>query len=537
MSIDSTNGNDETAWDEARRMLELELRKVRSEASAARLDARAAEIEWAVRRLQADQSSCNASSRPDQADDPETAKSPAIDTEDGNDAPIHVHRFASWNDVRSVMTTATAGIEPVRDRMARLDQPIVRCDDPHPNVARPRFFDSDDPATDDNDGDRSDQEELHIEEIHDAEEMQDNAEAEVAEPAIGVLAFGELEDQATDRSPEAAAIAFSEAVAFSKSIGDNVSSDVAAEPGKQKKPLALFASAVVHVAVLLLLGTVGLQVHEAKDQVALSASAASGEEVAMESFSIESIDQPEPETEITEPIPAETEYEVSPIGEFKASDFAVDAVVSPVSAIAKSMSQSITDESTATPMTLDTVSDSKMKFCGVEGGGNHFVYLVDSSGSMGDGFESARRELLASIDLLSPDQRFYVVFFDSKPDFMRISDPSVDESRSVYATADNKAALRRWAMRISKDRGKAPYDPLRFALELRADVIFLLSDGEFPEGIPKLLKEENRIENLFGETKPISIVHTIGYFSEEGASIMKRIASQNGGQYRHVPKP
>ena len=188
-------------------------------------------------------------------------------------------------------------------------------------------------------------------------------------------------------------------------------------------------------------------------------------------------------------------------------------------------------------MELKSDSVSKMKFCGVEGGGNHFVYLVDSSGSMGDGFESARRELLGSIDLLSPDQRFYVVFFDADPDFMRISNPGVDEPRSVYATADNKAALRRWAMRIKMDRGKAPYDPLRFALGLKADVIFLLSDGEFPEGIPKLLKEENRVENLFGESKPISILHTISYFSEEGASIMKRMASQNSGQYRYVPKP
>ena len=57
-------------------------------------------------------------------------------------------------------------------------------------------------------------------------------------------------------------------------------------------------------------------------------------------------------------------------------------------------------------------------------------------------------------------------------------------------------------MRISMDRGRAPYDPLRFALGLKPDVIFLLSDGEFPQGIENLLKEENKVENLFGESHP-----------------------------------
>ena len=56
-------------------------------------------------------------------------------------------------------------------------------------------------------------------------------------------------------------------------------------------------------------------------------------------------------------------------------------------------------------------------------------------------------------------------------------------------------------MRIEMDRGRAPYEALRFALQLRPDVIFLLSDGEFPQGIEDLLREENKVENLFGNSK------------------------------------
>ena len=77
-----------------------------------------------------------------------------------------------------------------------------------------------------------------------------------------------------------------------------------------------------------------------KTKLRLSASAASSEETAMESFSIESIDQPELETEVTEPTPAETEYEVSPIGEFKATDFSTDAMANPISSMAAAMSSS-----------------------------------------------------------------------------------------------------------------------------------------------------------------------------------------------------
>ena len=156
---------------------------------------------------------------------------------------------------------------------------------------------------------------------------------------------------------------------------------------------------------------------------------------------------------------------------------------------------------------------------------------------MGDGFQSARAELLASIDALDADQRFYVIFFDANSDYMRLTRTDQNDSSSVMASAKNKVSLRRWAMSITMDNGKAPYEPLRFALDLKPDAIFLLSDGEFPAGIEQLLSRRNRVENVFGEARRISIVHTINYHSTEGESRMRRIAQQNGGTYRHVPKP
>src|SRR5690606_10371339 len=129
--------------------------------------------------------------------------------------------------------------------------------------------------------------------------------------------------------------------------------------------------------------------------------------------------------------------------------------------------------------------------------------------------------------------RFYVVFYDEKPDYMRISAANVDEPASVLATDANKQALRRWAMTIQEAAGKSPVDVLPFAFKLRPDVIFLLSDGEFSARTEEVIREHNRRDNLFGEDGPISIIHTIrypGYSTTEARNAevqMKRIAEEN----------
>lgn len=298
---------------------------------------------------------------------------------------------------------------------------------------------------------------------------------------------------------------------------------------RRRRPVAWLVSAAVHLLILILLAGWTLTVHAPLDQVALAASHATSEESPMETFTIETT---EPASDTAEETPTEPEVETSPVGELDWNPSRFDVTAPPAVA-------GFDDSGVATVLAGGPASggEASMAFCGVEGGGQHFVYLVDSSGSMGSAFESARLELIRSVSMLAPDQRFYVVFFDEEPDYMRLSDPQRDEPHSVFATPENKQRLARWAMTIRMDRGRAPYEPLRFALGLRPDVIFMLSDGEFPQRIEDQLREENRLENLFGDTGPISIIHTIGYHSREGEARMRRIAEQNGGQYRYVPKP
>lgn len=434
-----------------RERLQLELVRVRRQAEAARLDARAATIELMLRELGYRPSSRQQSASVPQQPASDRASQPPLDESSvpspgpSKDPPeiITARRFASWDEVRDELAAS-------RDR-----------DEPPPASgiqAKPSAFEQKDPAF-------------------------------------------ELNPTDPENTPDRA----------------------------RRKPAAWMISLVAHVTAVLALAAITLHRQRPKDQLALTASPSEPNEVAIESLTIEAS---EPVTETSEPIANDTAVAIDPAAELPAIDFAPQSTPRP-----PTNAESALKSTTAAAESLRASAHASIQFCGVEGGGNHFVYLVDSSASMGEAFDSARRELLRSVDALQPQQRFYVIFFDAQSDYMRLSDPNQDEPYSMLATPQNKAALKRWAMQISPDRGKAPYEPLEFALELRPDVIFLLSDGEFPQGIEDLLREQNRVQNLFGDSHPICIVHTIGYHSKAGESRMKRIAVQNDGHYRHIAAP
>ncbi len=398
--------------------------------------------------------------------------------------------------------------------------PQLRVDSAHRQASAPRFRDevsSDEVNLNGVAGETSEEPAVSIATAESAATESANA-LDAALPLISTIESGEKQFEKADITELDSAV---------------VTDDAVTSEDRRRKPAAWIVSTIVHAVILVVLGVVTLQTHKPSDQVALSASAPSASEVSMETFSLESSElETEPTEEQTE---SEIQYDLSPVGEIAISDFKPPPPPSMPSPAAAILSQS--NNSAAAMLTKPSDSDAKIQFCGVDGGGNHFVYLVDSSKSMGDAFNSARIELLKSINALRPDQRFYVIFFDSDPDFMRLSDPKKDEPRSAYATPQNKAALQRWAMSIRADRGRNPNDLLEFVLGLRADAIFLLSDGEFPQSTELLLQEKNVQRNLFGSGGLISRVHTIAYYSRAGESRMKRIAEQNQGQYRYIAKP
>lgn len=309
------------------------------------------------------------------------------------------------------------------------------------------------------------------------------------------------------------------------------------EKPKRLRPAGWLVSTTAHIVALLVLGLFTLANPKPKDQLAFTASASEVSEMVVESFTIESAEEM---PDVTEPTPTETAADISPLGTMKMAEVSLDLPT----VVASPMATAMSDADSRELMKLAKAgvkgdTPSKVQFAGLDGGGNHFVYLVDSSNSMKK-FNDARTELLRSIDSLKPDQRFYVVFYDENPKYMRIANPSQEEPASVYATPENKQAFRRWAMAVQQARGQSPPEVLKFAFKLRPDVIFLLSDGEFTGQTETVIRENNLQENLFGESGPISIIHTIRYpgvSSTEGRQAevqMQRIAAENGGQYRNV---
>ena len=145
---------------------------------------------------------------------------------------------------------------------------------------------------------------------------------------------------------------------------------------------------------------------------------------------------------------------------------------------------------------------SAVDFFGIKKQGERVVFIVDGGASMveperGDlpGYDRVKKELVAMIDALSPGTFFNIIVFGRDIDLYA--------PRMVVATADNKAQVAEWVgpyWRLTdgqiEKRGpfRKNYEPemvdwngdggssrmdlaLAAALELRADLIFMITDG------------------------------------------------------------
>ncbi|MCH7726065.1 MAG: VWA domain-containing protein [Planctomycetes bacterium] len=175
---------------------------------------------------------------------------------------------------------------------------------------------------------------------------------------------------------------------------------------------------------------------------------------------------------------------------------------------------------------------SGARFFGVQAAGNNFVFVVDSSSSMrGKRWRLATRELLAAIQRLSPEQSFYVIFFDAVPHPMFGKQIA---QTSMNATAENFTRLRRWMRNIEFGQATSPQRSVEFAMVLKPDAVFLLTDGEFRDKTMEVLRDDNHTLLDNGKTKLRTIIHTIGFQSRASQELLMKIAEENGGSYRFV---
>lgn len=158
----------------------------------------------------------------------------------------------------------------------------------------------------------------------------------------------------------------------------------------------------------------------------------------------------------------------------------------------------------------------------------HVVFVVDNSRSMNyphdspakTRFRRLKQELLSCILQMQPHQSFYVIFFANKPTMMpsRTLQPAVPGIREPFL---------RWIAEVSVDNGPTdPRDSLRRALAMQPDIIYFLTDGDFPD---KVVRSLSKIE------QSRTAIYTFAIGDDSGAETLEAVARQNRGVYRFVP--
>jgi len=134
------------------------------------------------------------------------------------------------------------------------------------------------------------------------------------------------------------------------------------------------------------------------------------------------------------------------------------------------------------------------------GQGRSVCFICDNSNSYRDGsFHAVLDELARAVDSLRPEQSFFVIF-SSDAAYPLFHPASADTLQP--ATVENKQKLRAWLGTVEMcSGGQGIHDAVRMAGALGADVVYLLSDGEFGANVVTRLQAAE-----FGN----AVVHTFG---------------------------
>jgi hypothetical protein len=151
------------------------------------------------------------------------------------------------------------------------------------------------------------------------------------------------------------------------------------------------------------------------------------------------------------------------------------------------------------------------------------VFLCDSSGSMLPKFDALRTELRRAIDALRPNQQFDVIFFSA--DRYIALDASL-----LYALPENKRKAYDFLDKVAPHDSSDPIPGLNAAFKTEPELIFMLTDGDFPNNAA-VLAEVRKLN----AAKPVKI-NTIAFMDrgETYEQLLSDIAKDTGGLFRFV---
>ncbi|MEZ6040018.1 MAG: VWA domain-containing protein [Planctomycetaceae bacterium] len=165
-------------------------------------------------------------------------------------------------------------------------------------------------------------------------------------------------------------------------------------------------------------------------------------------------------------------------------------------------------------------------FFGIRSSGRRFVFVVDRSGSMDGGrLRRAKHELIACLERLPVSVHFTVIFFD---DSLQTYTNLTKQDALARATDTEVDRAKQWLQSVDSGGGTDVEMGMSAALSIRpaADVIFLLTDGQFESTTPAVVKSQNSLK---------ARINTIAFETRDGEPMLMEIAKDNGGDYRFVP--
>jgi len=162
----------------------------------------------------------------------------------------------------------------------------------------------------------------------------------------------------------------------------------------------------------------------------------------------------------------------------------------------------------------------KARFFNVYGNAYRVIYVVDISPSMIPYFTPLKRELKRCLGDLKPMQKFHVIFFSSGEP---IEGPA---GKLTWASDRNKRRYYEFIDGVDTGVKTDPRWAVKRALELKPDLVYLLTDGVFDRALAGQIIEWSKAR----KTK----INTIAYVNEQGAALLRKVAEQTHGIYRFV---
>jgi hypothetical protein len=169
------------------------------------------------------------------------------------------------------------------------------------------------------------------------------------------------------------------------------------------------------------------------------------------------------------------------------------------------------------------------QFFGVRAAGTRFVYVIDRSASMeGRPMQAARRELMASLATLTPRDRFQIVCYNDRPLLVPLARTARQDL--LFADDASKRLAAGFLGGLSPDGSTNHLAALLAALELRPDVIFLLTDSAGSGLLDRELAYIRQVNRG-------AAIHSIEIAAREQPSnsrSLERLAIENGGQHTYI---